>query len=60
MNILEAFDAALPELPSKSGRRKYPKLDPQVISKEHLEHGVPTVLAKMPGSDSFVRLTREQ
>lgn len=60
MNILEAFDVALPELPSKSARRSYPKLDPQVISKEHIEHGVPTVLAKMPGSDSFVRLTREQ
>ena len=60
MNILEAFDAALPELPSKSGRRGYPKLDPQVISKTHMEHGVQVVLAKMPGSDSFVRLTQEQ
>ena len=60
MNILEALDAALPELPAKSVRKTYPKLDPQVISKEHIEHGVPTVLAKMPGSDSFVRLTPEQ
>lgn len=60
MNILEAFDAALPELPSKSARRSYPKLDPQVISKEHIEHGVPTVLAKMPGSESYVRLTPDQ
>lgn len=60
MNILEALDAALPELPAKSVRKSYPKLDPQVISKEHIEHGAPTVLAKMPGSDSFVRLTPEQ
>jgi putative peptide zinc metalloprotease protein len=60
MNILEALDAALPEIPAKSARRSYPKLDPQVISKEHVEHGVPTVLAKMPGSDSFIRLTPEQ
>jgi putative peptide zinc metalloprotease protein len=60
MNILEALDAALPEMPAKLARRGFPKLDPQVISKEHLEHGVPTVLAKMPGSDSFVRLTPEQ
>src|SRR6266852_4996047 len=60
MNILEALDVALPELPAKSGHRRYPKLDPEVISKEHIEHGVPTVLAKMPGSDSFVRLTPEQ
>lgn len=60
MNILEALDAALPELPARSMRKTYPKLDPQVISKEHIEHGAPTVLAKMPGSDSFVRLTPEQ
>jgi multidrug resistance efflux pump len=60
MNILEALDAALPEIPAKSARRSYPKLDPQVIAKQHVEQSVPTVLAKMPGSDSFVRLTPEQ
>lgn len=60
MNILEALEVALPELPAKGARRNYPKLDPQVIAKEHIEQGVPMVLAKMPGSDSFVRLTPEQ
>ncbi|MGA8876359.1 MAG: M50 family metallopeptidase, partial [Candidatus Korobacteraceae bacterium] len=60
MNILEAFDAALPEIPAKTARQSLPKLDPRVISKEHLEQGVPTVLAKMPGSDTYVRLTPEQ
>lgn len=60
MNILEAFDAALPEIPAKSARQSLPKLDPRVISKEHLEQGVPTVLAKMPGGDTYVRLTPEQ
>ncbi len=60
MNILESLDVALPELPAKSSRKTYPKLDPEVISKEHIEHGLPTVLAKMPGGDSFVRLTPEQ
>jgi len=60
MNILEAFDAALPEIPAKAARQSLPKLDSRVIAKEHLEQGVPTVLAKMPGSDSFIRLTPEQ
>lgn len=60
MNILEAFDAALPEIPAKSARQSLPKLDPRVIAKEHIEQGVRTVLAKMPGSDSFIRLTPEQ
>ncbi len=40
--------------------RAIPNWIPQVISKEHVEQGAPTVLAKMPGSDSFVRLTPEQ
>ena len=60
MNILEAFDAALPEIPAKAARQSLPKLDSRVIAKEHLEQGVRTVLAKMPGSDSFIRLTPEQ
>jgi putative peptide zinc metalloprotease protein len=60
MNILEALDVALPELPVKTARRGFPKLDPRVIAKEHIEQGIPVVLAKMPGADSFVRLTPEQ
>src|SRR5262249_43633411 len=60
MNILEALDVALPELPAKSTRRSYPKMDPRVIAKEHVEQGVPVVLAKMPGADTFIRLTPEQ
>jgi putative peptide zinc metalloprotease protein len=60
MNIVEALEVALPELPARAAKRSYPKLDPRVIAKEHLEQGVPVVLAKMPGSDSFVRLTTEQ
>jgi len=60
MNILEAFDAALPEIPAKSARKSYPKLDPRVISREHVEYGLPTILAKMPGYDSYVRFTPQQ
>lgn len=60
MNILEALDVALPELPVKAAKRSYPRLDPRVIAKEHIEQGVPTVLAKVPGSETFVRLTPEQ
>ena len=56
MNIIEALDAALPELPETIARRTLPKLDPRVISKEHVEQGQAVVLAKMPGSENFVRL----
>src|SRR6476660_4751854 len=60
MNILEALEVALPDLPARSVQRRYPKLDPRVIAKEHIEQGVAIVLAKMPGSENFVRLTPEQ
>src|ERR1700761_9121727 len=58
MNILEAFENALPEIPAKSGRERNPKLDSNVIFKEHMEHGVPTILAKVPGGDNYARFTR--
>lgn len=60
MNIIEALDNGIPELPAQSARRNYPKLDPRVISKEHIEHGEPTILAKMPGADNYVRFSRAQ
>ncbi|HXZ81556.1 MAG TPA: HlyD family efflux transporter periplasmic adaptor subunit [Terriglobales bacterium] len=60
MNIIEALDAALPELPETIARRSLPRLDPRVISKEHIEQGQPVVLAKMPGSDNYVRLPVSQ
>jgi putative peptide zinc metalloprotease protein len=60
MNILEAFEAALPEIPEKSMRRGYPKLDPRVIHKEHVELGAAVVLAKMPGGENYVRFAPEQ
>ena len=39
MNILEALEVALPDLPAQSAQRRYPKLDPRVISREHVEQG---------------------
>ena len=60
MNILEALEVALPDLPAHHAPRRYPKLDPRVISKEHIEQGDRVVLAKMPGSDVYLRFTPEQ
>ena len=59
MNILEALEVALPDLPAQSAQRRYPKLDPRVISKEHIEQGERVVLAKMPGSEVYLRFTPE-
>ena len=60
MNILEALEVALPDLPAQAAQRRFPKLDPRVISREHVEQGVRVVLAKMPGTDIYLRFSPEQ
>ncbi len=60
MNILEALEVALPDLPAQAAQRRFPKLDPRVISREHIEQGERVVLAKMPGSDVYLRFTPDQ
>ena len=55
MNIVNALNAALPELPERVVQRSIPKLDPRVIAKEQVENRKPTVIAKMPGADNFIR-----
>ncbi len=60
MNILEALEVALPDLPASAAKRRYPKLDPRVIHKEHVEQGERVVLAKMPGTEIYLRFAPEQ
>jgi putative peptide zinc metalloprotease protein len=60
MNIANALNAALPELPERVIKRSVPKLDPRVIAKQQLEKGQPIVLAKLPGADNFIRLEPPQ
>jgi putative peptide zinc metalloprotease protein len=60
MNIVQALDAALPELPERVILRDRPRLDPGVITKEHIEEGRPIVIAKLPGTDAVLRFIPEQ
>ena len=40
MNILEALEVALPELPGRTGKPRYPQLDSRVIAREHVERSI--------------------
>ena len=60
MNIVRALDVALPELPERIVRQTPPKLDPRVISKQHMEEGQPVILVKMPGTDLVFRFSPPQ
>jgi len=57
MNIVRALDVALPELPQQIVRKNPPKLDPNVIAKEHLEKGKLVIITKAPGSEWIFRFT---
>ncbi|HEX6804490.1 MAG TPA: HlyD family efflux transporter periplasmic adaptor subunit [Terriglobales bacterium] len=57
MNIVRALEVALPEMPERIVRQNPPKVDPRVISKQHIENGQPVVLVKMPGTDLVFRFS---
>jgi putative peptide zinc metalloprotease protein len=60
MNIANALKVALPELPERLISRSVPQLDSRVIARQQIEAGKPTVLAKLPGADTFIRLEPPQ
>jgi putative peptide zinc metalloprotease protein len=59
MNLAEALNAALPELP-QTRRTGFPKLDPRLLAREHVEGGVPVVVANLRGTTDLYRFTPEQ
>jgi putative peptide zinc metalloprotease protein len=59
MNLIEALNVALPELPGKIIGQA-PRLDPRVSAREHLEGEVPTIFAHIPGSGEYFRFSPEQ
>jgi len=60
MNIVQALDAAIPEMPERVIRRDMPKLDSRVITKDHIENGVALVITKLPGTEEILRFIPEQ
>lgn len=60
MNLNEALNAALPELPARALRRGYPKLDPVIVAREHFEEGQRIIMTLRPGTTSICNFTPEQ
>jgi len=59
MNLTEAFNATLPELPTRS-RELRPRTHPHLIGREHVEGGVRTVNCIIPEKGFLYRLSPEQ
>lgn len=61
MNLAEALNSALPELPVHQARAKrLPKLDPKLIAKQQIEDGAPVIVANMRGTTDLYRFSPEQ
>jgi putative peptide zinc metalloprotease protein len=53
MNITQALNSALPELPARLVGQRYPRIHPEVVSGEHVEGGQRVVRAFVPGVESM-------
>jgi putative peptide zinc metalloprotease protein len=59
MNLSEVLNVALPELPARRSK-SYPRIHPKLIMREHMEGGVPTLVAAISGGSYLYRFNREQ
>jgi putative peptide zinc metalloprotease protein len=53
MNITQALNVALPELPARLVSQRYPRVHPKVVFKDHIEEGQPVIRAFVPGGDAM-------
>ena len=60
MNLTEALNVALPELPAKTAARKYPRLHPKLVGRERLEDGKPLVTCVISGKTWLYQFPPEQ
>lgn len=55
MNLTQALNAALPEIPARTLAQRYPRVPPDAVFKEHIENGQPVVRVLVPSQDSVYR-----
>jgi len=56
MNLTRALEVALPEIPARLIAQTCPRLHPDVVFKEHIVDGRPTVRVFVPGVDAMFNL----
>ena len=60
MNLTEALNVALPDLPARSLRRGHPRLHPHIVARQHMEDGQPITYAIVSGANQLYRFTPGQ
>jgi len=56
MNLTRALEVALPEIPARMIAQSCPRLHPDLVFKEHIVDGRPTVRVFVPGVDAMFNL----
>lgn len=59
MNITEAFNEVLPEIPARMIGQRYPRLHPDIVFKQHMQEGRVVVRAFVPGVEALFTFTPE-
>jgi putative peptide zinc metalloprotease protein len=57
MNITEALNEVLPEIPARMISQRYPRLHPDIVFKEHVQQGQVVVRAFVPGVEALFTFT---
>jgi len=57
MNLTQALNVALPEIPARQVAQRCPRLHPEVIHQEHMVDGRPIVRVYVPGIDAIFNLS---
>jgi hypothetical protein len=56
MNLTQALNVVLPEIPARLVAQRCPRLHPQVVHQEHIVDGRLAVRIYVPGVDAFFTL----
>jgi putative peptide zinc metalloprotease protein len=59
MNLTQALNIALPEIPARTLSERYPRVPPDAVFKEHPEDGERIVRVLVPSMDAVYRLTAQ-
>jgi putative peptide zinc metalloprotease protein len=55
MNITEALNVALPDIPARTIAQRYPRIAPDIVSKEHVEEGKPIIRVYVPSAEAMYK-----
>src|SRR6266852_3583427 len=55
MNLTRALDVALPDIPARTIAERYPRLDPGVTFREHIEDGASVFRVYVPHAEGMIK-----